>query len=330
PPGLAIDLQAIAHQLARRRPGQSPLTTQRQEADELEILSGVFEGETTGTPIGFLIRNSDARSKDYSHLKDSFRPGHADYTYTKKYGRRDYHGGGRASARETACRVVGGAIAEQLLQQHGISAPIAWVQHIHRHRLPTDIVPANRREVDRYLTRCPDPATDSAMTTAIEQARAQGDSLGGVVACRVQTLPAGLGEPVFDKLTARLAAAMMSLPATRGFEIGMGFSATQLTGSEHNDALSANSESDFASNRAGGVLGGISNGMPLVFRVAFKPTSTIASPQGSINAEGEAVNVEGKGRHDPCVLPRAVPIVEAMTSLVLADLLLSQAANKLV
>ena len=315
--------------MARRRPGQNRLTTQRQEGDEVEFLSGVFEGETTGTPIGFQIRNRDAKSKDYDHLKDTFRPGHADYTYTKKYGRRDHRGGGRASARETACRVVGGAIAEQVLQSADISLPVACVDSVHTHTYSGD-APTERAAVDCFLTRCPDTSTDAAIQAAIAEAKAAGDSLGGTIRCRVRDLPAGLGEPVFDKLTARLAQAMMSLPATRGFEIGLGFSATTMTGSQHNDALTTAGESDFTSNRAGGVLGGISNGMPLQFRVGFKPTATIASAQASINSDGKATSVAGKGRHDPCVLPRAVPIVEAMTSLVLADFLLLQRAGRFV
>jgi chorismate synthase len=326
PAGVPIDEAFIQAELARRKPGQSKIVTQRKEADQMQILSGVFEGVSTGTPIGMVIYNADARSKDYSHIADKFRPSHADYTFHAKYGRRDYRGGGRSSARETVARVAAGAIAKLFLRQHGveISAYVSQVGHL--------AVAESPHQLDLSLTesnpvRCPNPAMAAEMEQLIREVRKAGDTIGGIVTGFVTGCPAGLGEPVFDKLHADLAKAMLSINACKGFEYGSGFAGVQMRGSEHNDAFfQEDQQVKTRTNHSGGIQGGISNGMDIYFRCAFKPVATIVPEQESVNEAGEAVTVEGKGRHDPCVVPRAVPIVEAMTALVLADHLLRQRA----
>lgn len=322
PAGIAITEEDIQVQLDRRRPGQSHIVTQRKEGDLVEILSGVFEGKTTGTPIGLLIRNKDQRSKDYSHIKDQFRPSHADYTYQAKYGHRDYRGGGRSSARETVARVAAGVIAQKIIANVGLRtfAYVESVGHLKTALLPSDI---DTNNIDKTVIRCPDLALADEMITYIEKIKKNGDTVGGVITGVIQGCPAGLGEPVFDKLHADLGKAMLSINAVKGFEYGAGFSATQMLGSQHNDAFEANGDKiTTKTNYSGGIQGGISNGMDIYFRVAFKPVATIMRDQSSVNKEGEEVTVKGKGRHDPCVLPRAVPIVEAMAALTTADHLL--------
>ncbi len=331
PPRLALDPTDVQADLDRRRPGQSRLVTQRKESDTAEILSGVFDGRTTGTPIALLVRNSDARPEAYEHLRDVYRPSHADYTYDVKYGFRNWAGGGRASARETVGRVAAGAIARRLLEEVAGVQALAWVRSVHCITADIDPSAVTLNDVEADPTRCPDPAAAQRMTGAIDAARRDGDSLGGVVECVCRNLPAGLGEPVFDKLDAALAGAMLSLPAAKGFEIGSGFGGTRLTGLAHNDPFepadaAAPGRIRTASNHSGGVQGGISNGADIVLRVAFKPTSTIASKQQTVTRSGEATTLAALGRHDPCVLPRAVPMVEAMVLLVLADHWLRQRA----
>jgi chorismate synthase len=333
PAGLELDLAAIQAELDRRRPGSTPLGTARTEGDVVEFMSGLFatpgqarsDGRITlGTPIGFIIRNKDAQSSDYDHLKDVYRPGHADMTWEEKYGIRDHRGGGRSSARETACRVVGGAIARQLLAREGVQVQ-GYVSRVGEVAL--EVAPAELRFDGLWSdpVRCPDPATSTRMATLIEQVRAEGDSIGGVVSCMVTDMQVGLGEPVFDKLDADLAKAMLSINATKGFQIGSGFRAATMRGSEHNDPITA---ADPSSINSGGTLGGISTGGTLHFEVAFKPPATIAKPQRTVNSQGQEVTLEAKGRHDPCVVPRAVPIVEAMACLVLADHLLRQRGSR--
>ncbi len=328
PPRLALDVAEIQTDLDRRRPGQSRLVTQRDEADTAEVMSGVFSGYSTGTPIAVLVRNSDARPESYEHLRDVYRPSHADYTYDTKYGFRSWAGGGRASARETIGRVAAGAVARKLLRTAIGVEVLGWVQSIGD--LEADINPAEvtQADVESGSTRCPDPEAAQRMAAAIETARRDGDSLGGVVQCVCRGVPAGLGEPVFDKLDASLAGAMLSLPAAKGFEIGSGFDGTRMTGLTHNDPFEPGPEGTVrtTANRSGGVQGGISNGEDLIFRVAFKPTATIASAQQTVTRDGEATTLAARGRHDPCVLPRAVPMVEAMALLVLADHWLRQKA----
>lgn len=318
PSGLEISFDLVEKEMARRKPGQSQFTTARKEADQVEWLSGIFENKTTGSPIGFSIQNTNQKSKDYSKLKDVYRPSHADFVYQEKYGHRDYRGGGRASARETAIRVAGGAIAKQFLATQNITIQ-AFVTSI------ADIdaeIPASaygENYVENEL-RCPDDAATEKMKAAILEAKAEKDSLGGVITCVVRNMPAGLGEPVFDKLHADLAKAMMGIHATRGFEIGSGFASARMRGSQHNDAFEIKEGKVVTqTNHSGGIQGGISNGMDLVFRVAFKPVASISKEQKTVNRDGEAISIEIQGRHDPCVIPRAVPIVEAMTALVLAD-----------
>lgn len=326
PPRLALDAAEIQRDLDRRRPGQSRLVTQRDEADQVEILSGVFEGRTLGTAIGMLVRNKDARPAAYDHMKDVFRPSHADYTTEAKYGIRNWQGGGRASARETIGRVAAGAVARKLLAEVAGIEVLAWVSRVHKIDAHVDPATVTFEQVEADATRCPVPDVATAMTEAIEQARRDGDSLGGVVECIARQVPPGLGEPVFDKLDAELAKAMLSLPAAKGFEIGSGFAGTTMTGLEHNDPFTpgADGRPRTVTNHSGGVQGGISNGEDLVFRVAFKPTATISSAQDTVDREGNATSLAAKGRHDPCVLPRAVPMVEAMAAIVLADLWLRQ------
>jgi chorismate synthase len=320
PPRIPLSAEEIQVELDRRRPGQSRLTTPRQEADQAEILSGVFEGETLGTSIGILVRNSDARPQAYEDMKDTFRPSHADYTYEAKYGIRNWQGGGRASARETIGRVAAGAIARKVLAAAGMGPITAWVSSVRDIHADVDPITVDREAVEAGPTRCPDPEAAERMITAIDTARRDGDSLGGVVTCVAHGVPPGLGEPVFDKLDADLAKAMLSLPACKGFEVGSGFAGTLLSGLAHNDAFYAEEgRVRTRTNRSGGVQGGISNGEPLVLRAAFKPTATIRQAQETVNRNLESRQLEAQGRHDPCVLPRAVPMVEAMVALVICD-----------
>ncbi len=324
PAGLPIDEAFIQRELDRRRPGQSKIVTQRKESDTVQLLSGVFEGKATGTPIAMVIYNADARSKDYSHIADKFRPSHADFTYQAKYGLRDYRGGGRSSARETAARVAAGAIAKMLLQKEGI-AIAAYVSQVGEMAMETAYHELDMSKREENPVRCPDPDMAAQMEQYIKEVRKEGDTIGGVVNGVIQGCPAGLGEPAFDKLHADLAKAMLSINACKGFEYGSGFEGVKMKGSAHNDVFYA--ENDVVktkTNHSGGIQGGISNGMDIYFRVAFKPVATIVPEQDSVNESGEEVKVVGKGRHDPCVVPRAVPIVEAMAALVLADHLLRQ------
>jgi chorismate synthase len=328
PPRIPLDLGQIQTELDRRRPGQSRLVSQRKEADQVEILSGVLDGVTLGTPIAMLIRNTDARSKDYEEIARAYRPSHADYTYDAKYGIRAIAGGGRASARETAGRVAAGAVAQQLLARHGV-AIVAWVEEVSGIGAAVDDETVSRGAVDANDIRCPDPAAASRMIERVEQARKDGDSVGGVVRAIARGVPAGWGEPVFDKLEADLAKAMMSIPAVKGVENGSGFAGTLQTGSAHNDPFYKRADGTIGTrtNRSGGIQGGISNGEPITLRIAFKPTATIMRPQDTVDPDGNAAVLAPKGRHDPCVLPRAVPIVEAMFALVLADHCLRQQAR---
>ena len=320
PPGLPLSPSDVQRELDRRRPGQSDITTPRKEPDEVEILSGLHEGVTLGTPIAMNIRNKDARPSAYSEMKQAYRPSHADFTYDAKYGRRMAEGGGRSSARETIGRVAAGAIAQKILRLAGNISIVAYIETIEDIAMPEPEDPVNREQVEATSVRCPHPETAARMIDRIKDVRSTGDSVGGTIACRVYGLPAGLGEPVFDRLEADLAKAMLSLPAKKGFEVGSGFAGTRLRGSAHNDIFEArNGEIRTRTNNAGGVLGGISNGEILFFRTAFKPTATIIREQETVTSSGEATRLMGKGRHDPCVLPRAVPIVEAMTALVLVD-----------
>jgi chorismate synthase len=329
PAGLTLDLEKIRLEMQRRKPGQSKITTQRKEEDEIELLSGVFEGKTTGTPIGILIPNADQKSKDYAHIADQFRPSHADYTYFEKYGHRDYRGGGRSSARETAARVAGGAIAKQLLDTKGITIQ-AYVSQVGEIRLEKPYTELNLDLAEDNIVRCPDPELAARMIDHIDAVRLDRDTIGGIVSCVIKNCPPGLGEPVFDRLHAALGKAMLSINAVKGFEYGSGFEGVTLRGSQHNDAfVQQDGKIHTLTNHSGGIQGGISNGQDIYFRVAFKPVATIMQDQASVNEAGEAVTVSGKGRHDPCVVPRAVPIVEAMAALVLADFLLLSKTNKL-
>jgi len=320
PAGVPIDEEAIQVELDRRRPGQSDITTPRSEADRLEVLSGVFEGISTGAPILLMVRNKDARPQAYDHLKDVYRPSHADYTYQAKYGHRDHRGGGRSSARETIGRVAAGAIARRILADSAGVELVAYVRRIHDIEAAIDAASVTRAAVESNAVRCPDSAAAEKMIERIKQLRKEGDSAGGLVELVARGLPVGLGEPVFDRLEADLAKAMLSLPATKGFEVGSGFDGTRLTGSAHNDAFYKDGdEVRTRSNNSGGVQGGISNGEDLVCRIAFKPTATINKEQETVSTSGEETVLKARGRHDPCVLPRAVPIVEAMAALVLVD-----------
>ncbi|MEZ4896696.1 MAG: chorismate synthase [Saprospiraceae bacterium] len=323
PPGYSIDPDLIQKDLDRRRPGQSAIVTQRKEPDQVEILSGIFEGRTTGTPIAMVIHNADQKSKDYSHIKDQFRPSHADFTYQAKYGIRDYRGGGRSSARETAARVAAGAIAKQILARSGIET-YAYTSQVGTVEIPPN-TPIDRDVIEQNPVRCADATTALAMESLIRDIRKQGDTIGGVVTGVILGCPAGLGEPVFDKLHADLGKAMLSINACKGFEYGSGFAGIALKGSEHNDLFEQlDGKVITTTNRSGGIQGGISNGMDIYFRCAFKPVATIMQDQASIDKSGQPVTVSGKGRHDPCVVPRAVPIVEAMAALVILDHLLRQ------
>jgi chorismate synthase len=328
PPRLEIDVEEIQHDLDRRRPGQNRFTTPRQEEDVVEILSGVFEGRTLGSSIGLMVRNKDARPAAYEEMKDLFRPSHADYTTEAKYGIRNWQGGGRASARETIGRVAAGAIARKLLRQVAGIEVLAWVGRVRDIEAEVDRDAVSLEAVEASAVRCPDTAAAARIEAAIDDARTRGDSLGGVVECVARSVPPGLGEPVFDKLEADLAKALMSLPASKGFEVGSGFAGTHMTGIEHNDAFlpGADGSPRTATNRSGGIQGGISNGERIDLRVAFKPTATIRLAQDTVTRENEAVTLEAQGRHDPCVLPRAVPMVEAMVLLTLADHWLRQRA----
>jgi chorismate synthase len=321
PPRLEISAEEIQRDLDRRRPGQSRLTTPRDEPDRVEILSGVFEGRTLGTPIALLVRNEDARPAAYEAMRDVYRPSHADYTTEAKYGIRNWQGGGRASARETVGRVAAGAIARKLLASAASVEVLAWVRRVHEVEAKVDPAAVSLEAVEASPVRCPEPAAAAEMARRIDAARVRGDSLGGVVECVARGLPPGLGEPVFHKLEADLAAALMSLPASKGFEIGSGFEGTRMTGIEHNDPFvpGPDGRPRTLSNRSGGVQGGISNGEDVIVRVAFKPTATIAQAQQTVTSAGQPTTLEARGRHDPCVLPRAVPMVEAMVCLVLAD-----------
>jgi chorismate synthase len=324
PSGIDIDLEAIQHEMNRRKPGQSNIVTQRKEPDEVTFLSGIFEGTTTGTPIGFIIKNANQKSKDYSHIRDVFRPSHADYTYSEKYGQRDYRGGGRSSARETACRVVAGAIAKQFLTTIEINAYTSSVGDIFLDKPYQDLDLSN---TESNSVRCPDNAIADQMITKIKAIRKAGDTIGGTVSCVIKNIPVGLGEPVFDRLHAQLGKAMLSINAVKGFEYGSGFEGVKMKGSEHNDAF--NSDGSTQTNLSGGIQGGISNGMDIYFKVAFKPVATIMQSQETINKDGNSTLMHGKGRHDPCVVPRAVPIVEAMAALVLADFTLLNRCTKI-
>ena len=328
PAGLAFDTDFIQHELDRRKPGQSRITTQRREADEFEVLSGVFEGQTQGTPIALLIRNTDQRSKDYGHISEQFRPSHADYTYQTKYGSRDYRGGGRSSARETAARVAAGAVAKLLLAQQGVQIQ-AYVSQVGMLKLDKPYAELNLALAEENAVRCPDPETAEQMFQYIDQIRKRGDSIGGIVDCVATGVPVGWGEPVFDKLHAELGKAMLSINAVKGFEYGSGFAGVEQLGSEHNDEFYTEPRPGdetgrvrTKTNKSGGIQGGISNGEDIYFRTAFKPVATIMQDQDSVDVHGQPVTVSGKGRHDPCVVPRAVPIVEAMAALVLVDMYL--------
>ena len=316
PPNVQLDLEAIQHELDRRKPGQSALVTQRKESDTVQFLSGIFYGKTTGAPIGFIIPNEDQKSKDYDHIKDVYRPSHADFTYDKKYGHRDYRGGGRSSARETACRVVAGAIAKQLLQAHGIEI-FAFVDQVGEIGMINDLV---RAEIDQNPVRSGNLSDGKRMEAFIQEVRKSGDTVGGSISCHILNVPAGIGEPVFDKLHAELGKAMLSINAVKGFEYGSGFESIKMRGSEHNDAF--NADGSTKTNHSGGIQGGISNRMPINMRIAFKPVATIVQEQDSIDNQGNEVKVSGKGRHDPCVVPRAVPIVEAMAAITVLDMML--------
>lgn len=324
PAGIDFDFGLVRDEMRRRKPGQSKIVTQRKETDEVEFLSGIFEGKTTGAPIGFIIRNNDQRPADYDALKEVYRPSHADFTYDAKYGFRDHRGGGRSSARETACRVVGGAIAKMYLAQHGVKIR-AWVSQVGAISIPKDYRQLNLALSETNMVRCPDLAAAKEMIALIEATRKNGDTVGGVVSALIEGVQPGLGEPVFDRLHADLGKGMLSINAVKGFDYGSGFDAPAMNGSQHNDAfVPADNERKIATrtNHSGGIQGGISNGEDIYFRVAFKPVATIIQKQMTVNKKGQPVEMMGRGRHDPCVVPRAVPVVEAMAALVVADHLL--------
>ena len=314
PPNIILDFEAIQNELDRRRPGQSAIVTQRKEGDKVRFLSGIFEGKTTGTPIGFIIQNENQHSADYAHIAKVYRPSHADYVYQQKYGIRDYRGGGRSSARETACRVVAGAIAKQILKNVQITAYVSGVGEL---QLSTPYHNLDLSLIETNAVRCPDPILAKEMENYIKSIRKEGDTVGGIVSCVIKNVPIGLGEPVFDKLHAQLGKAMLSINAVKGFEYGSGFAGTTMRGSQHNDLF--NPDGSTQTNYSGGIQGGISNGMDIYFRVAFKPVATLMQEQPALDSKGNIVTMHGKGRHDPCVVPRAVPIVEAMTAMVLLD-----------
>ncbi len=334
PAGVEIDMNFVQEELDRRKPGQSRITTQRKESDTASILSGIFEGKSTGTPIMLLIPNEDQRSKDYDHNKDIFRPSHADYTYFAKYGVRDHRGGGRSSARETAARVAAGAVAKLFLKQQGIEifAHVSSAGKIDSPDLDSSDLKALEAARESNIVRCANPSAAEEMITLIDSIRKEGDTVGGKISCIIRNCPAGIGEPVFDKLHADLGKAMLSINAVHGFEYGSGFAGSEMRGSEHNDAFVPATDSTTGistlSNFSGGIQGGISNGMDITFRVAFKPIATIMHNQQTVDSSGQAAEIKGKGRHDPCVVPRAVPIVEAMAALCIADHLLRQQAYR--
>lgn len=325
PSGIKINIEDIQRDLDRRRPGQSKIVTQRKEKDQIDILSGIFEGVTTGTPIGMVILNQDQKSKDYNHIKDTYRPSHADYTYNEKYGFRDYRGGGRSSARETAMRVAAGSVAKAILAQMNVTIH-SYVSQVGSIKLETPVDRVDTNLIESNIVRCPDPKTAQKMEELILETRKNGDTVGGVVTCIINNYPAGMGEPVFDKLHAELGKAMLSINACKGFEIGSGFSSVTMNGSEHNDLFYIDNDGAMKTktNYSGGIQGGISNGMPIYFNAAFKPVATIIQRQKSVNTQGEEVDLDGKGRHDPCVVPRAVPIVDAMAAITLVDAFLLQ------
>lgn len=314
PPGIDLNLEAIQVEMQRRKPGQSTIVTQRKEEDDVQFLSGIFEGKTTGTSIGFIIPNTNQKSDDYSHIKDTYRPSHADYVYDKKYGIRDYRGGGRSSARETASRVVAGAVAKQIIPDIKITAYVSSVGEISIDKPYQEL---DFSKIESNPVRCPDEVLAAQMEAHIKEIKKQGDTVGGIITCVIQNVPIGLGEPVFDKLHAELGKAMLSINAVHGFEYGSGFSSAKMKGSDHNDLF--NPDGTTKTNLSGGIQGGISNGMDIYFRVAFKPVATLLQKQAVLTNKGEIIEQQGKGRHDPCVVPRAVPIVEAMAALVIAD-----------
>lgn len=324
PSGITLDFNKIALEMARRKPGQSKIVSQRKEADNVEFLSGIFEGKTTGTPIGFIIPNENHKTEDYSHLKDTYRPSHADYVYEKKYGIHDYRGGGRSSARETACRVVGGAVAKQIIPDITINAFVSSVGNIFIDKPYQDL---DFSLIESNDVRCPDNESAAKMEQLITQVKKEGDTIGGTITCVIQNVPIGLGEPVFDKLHAELGKAMLSINAVKGFEFGSGFCGATMKGSQHNDLY--NEDGTTKTNLSGGIQGGISNGMDIYFRVAFKPVATLLQKQDVLTNKGEVIEQQGKGRHDPCVIPRAVPIVEAMAALVIADYFLLEKIFKI-
>ncbi len=324
PAGHEIDFEKISIEMDRRKPGQSKIVTQRKEADAVDFLSGIFEGKTTGTPIGFIIKNNNQKSKDYNHLKKSFRPSHADLVYNEKYGVRDYRGGGRSSARETACRVVAGAIAKQILSDIEI---IAYTTSIGEISMAENITIINKSNIEDSLVRCPDKKVSEKMITSIKNARKNGDTLGGVIKCVIKNTPIGLGEPVFNKLHSELGRAMLSINAVKGFEYGSGFEGTKMKGSQHNDII--NLDKTTTTNNSGGIQGGISNGMDIYFNVAFKPVATIMKDQNTLDSNGNITILKGKGRHDACVVPRAIPIVEAMAAMVILDYYLINKTKKI-
>lgn len=329
PAGISINVDEIQQELDRRKPGQSHIVTQRKESDTVEFLSGIFENKTTGASIGFIIRNENQKSKDYSHIKDSFRPSHADYTYQQKYGVRDYRGGGRSSARETACRVVAGALAKQVLIHKGVSVQ-AYVSSVGEIKLNKSYSELDLSKTDDNIVRCPDQEIAASMIEKIEKVRKDGDTIGGIVSFLISGVPVGLGEPVFDRLHADLGKSMLSINAVKGFEFGSGFSGTEMLGSKHNDVFKVDAGEVYTkTNNSGGIQGGISNGEDIYGNVAFKPVATIMQKQKSIDKSGIEVDVEGKGRHDPCVVPRAVPIVEAMAAITILDHLLRNKATVL-
>lgn len=324
PAGLALDFDAIQAEMDRRKPGQSNIVTQRKEPDTVKFLSGIFEGITTGTPIGFTIENANQKSRDYSHIENTYRPSHADYTYDKKYGNRDYRGGGRSSARETACRVVAGAIAKQLVKDIEFTAYTSSVGTL---KLDKHYSELDFSAIEKNPVRVADLEMAATMEQYIKDIRKEGDTVGGTVTCVIKNVPVGLGEPVFDKLHAELGKAMLSINAVKGFQYGSGFEGTRMKGSDHNDIFKADGSTK--TNHSGGIQGGISNGMDIYFDVAFKPVATIMQAQNTINVKGDVVEMTGKGRHDPCVVPRAVPIVEAMAALVIADFYLRDKVSRI-
>lgn len=323
PAGIELDVEEIQSELDRRKPGQSKIVTQRKESDTVQFLSGIFEGKTTGVPIGFIIPNENQKSKDYSHIEEVFRPSHADFTYHQKYGNRDHRGGGRSSARETANWVVAGAVAKQIIKEIEINAYVSSVGDLFLEK-PYQQLDFSKTESN--IVRCPDEETAAKMIEKVEQVRKAGDTIGGTITCVIKNVPIGLGEPIFDKLHARLGQAMLSINAVKGFEYGSGFCGARMQGSEHNDLF--NEDGTTKTNLSGGIQGGISNGMDIYFRVAFKPVATLMQKQEALSSQGELVEMQGKGRHDPCVLPRAVPIVEALSAMVLLDFVLLNNSGK--